>query len=312
MTFEESWRLAHLEAPAVPPLLMRSWLQEGFAKLCEHWGWSFLRSEGTISILASRAITATLTIGSATVTSSTAGFVATDAGRQIRVGRLPIYTIISVAAAGSATLDRAYTEATATDTAATIQDCYFTAPSDFKRFEAIYDRYNQRPIPFWFSADQLAVADPARQISDTDVRYLVAQKYSPATATLGRARFEYWPAPTAVRTYPFLYIRKADTLADASALPGVLSERGDLLKTYALYRAAMWPGTAELPNPFRSATTAATLKLEWEEEKNKLELSDDNQYPQQLAQVDWARRVGAITQTASLLRQTDATLADYY
>lgn len=309
-TFEDVWRPARLEAPACPPLLIRSWAQEGFSRLCDSWGWAFLRSEGTLVTLASRDVACVITNGSATVTSA-ALFVSTDAGRQLRVGRLPIYTIISVTNVSTLILDRAYTEASTT--AATIQDCYVTMPADFRRFLVILDRYYQRVIPFWFSEDQLAVSDPGRQIGGPDgARYLVAQKYSPATATLGQVRYEYWPAPTTARTYPYLYVRKADTLNDSDPLPGVLAERADLLRLYVMYRAAQWPGTVDQKNPGYDLSRARELKGEWEQELQKLELADDNEYPQQDIQVDWASRTGLLTGTAKYLRQTDATVNDFW
>ena len=311
LTFEDVWRKARLELPAVPPLLLRSWAQDGYARLCDTWGWAFLRSEGTLVTAASRSVTASFTFGSASVTSA-AAFLSTDAGRQIRVGRLPVYTIISVTSTSLLTLDRAYTEVDAANTTATIQDCYATMPADFRRFLAVYDRYYQRIIPFWLSEDQLAVADPGRLISDQGPRYLVAQKYSPATATAGQVRYEYWPAPTAVRSYPYLYIRKAEQLADTDPLPGVVSERADLLRTYVLGRGARWAGTVDQRNPAYDLKNAMLLQNEWDMEMQKLELADDNEYPQQLLQVDWAKRMGVMTGTASLLRQTDATINDYY
>lgn len=309
-TFENVWRRCKLEMEAVPPLLIRVWAQEGYSRLCDSWGWAFLRSEGTLVTLASRSVSVTFTPGSTSVTSA-AAFVSTDAGRQIRVQRLPIYTIVSVTNASTIVLDRAYTE-TDTATTATIQDCYTTLPSDFRRFLVVYDRYYQRIIPFWMSEDQIAIADPARQISDTGPRYLVAQKYSPATATLGQVRYEYWPSPTAAKTYPYLYIRKAEQLTDSDVLPGVVSERADLLRTYVKWQGASWPGTVDQRNPFFDRGNALMFKTDWEAEMQKLELADDSEYPQQLSQVDWAKRLGIMTGTAQLLRQTDATVDDYY
>lgn len=310
MTFEQVWREARLELPACPPLLIRSWAQTGFARICDSWGWAFLRSEGTLTMLASRSITATVTNGSTSVTSA-AQFVASDAGRQFRVARLPIYTIISVTDPSTVVLDRAYTEDNASTTV-TIQDCYATLPADFRRFLQIYDRYYQRIIPFWFSEDQIAVADPARLINDQGPRYLIAQKYSPATATLGQVRYEYWPAPTSARTYPFLYIRKADTLNDSDTLPGVLSERADLIRLYVMYRGTQWPGTVDQRNLAYDLVRSRGLKSEFDAELQQLSLADDSEYPQQLQTVDWAKRMGEVTATATILRQTDATVNDYW
>lgn len=309
-TFEDVWRRARLEIPAAPALLVRSWAQEAFSRICDSWGWAFLRSEGTLTMLASRSFTATVTNGSTSVTSA-AQFATTDAGRQLRVTRLPIYTIVSVTDPNTVVLDRAYTEDNASTTV-TIQDCYAILPADFRRFLQIYDRYYQRIIPFWLSEDQIAVADPARLISDQGPRYLIAQAYSPATATLGQVRYEYWPSPTSARTFPFLYIRKADTLNDSDVLPGVLSERSDLLRLYVMYRGQRWPGTVDQRNLAYDRVGSQQTLREFDAELQKLTLVDDSEYSQQLMTVDWARRMGEVTATASILRQTDATINDFW
>lgn len=321
-TFEAVWRRARLEMPVVPALLVRSWAQEAYSKICDRWGWSFLRAEANLYVRASRTITATLTQFSSTIL-GTGQFVATDQGRQIRpiattqtafsgTLRTPIYTIISVDPSFNlATLDRPYTEDTATGSV-TIQDIYTTLPVDFRRFLVIYDRYYLRVLPFWLSEDQIAIADPGRTVSDVGPRYLIAQKYSPALNTLGQVRYEYWPAPTAERSYPYLYIRRADQLADNAVLPGVLSERSDLMRTYCLMRGAGWPGTSDERNPYYDLANKRALNQEFETDLEHLTLVDDNEYPQQLMTIQWARRMGAIAPTATLLRQTDATINDYY
>lgn len=309
-TFEEVWRRARLEMPAVPALLVRAWVQDAFNDLCDRWGWAFLRAEGTLVTKAARSLSITLTEGSTTIT-SVGLFLSTDAGRQLRLARLPVYTIISVTNANTAILDRAYTEDTAT-TSVTIYDGYATLPADFRRFLAIYDRYNQRTLPFWLSEDELAVADPGRVFSDSYPRYLVPISFSPATATLGQVRYEYWPSPTSARTYPFLYIRSAQTLVDSATLPGVLSTRGDVLRNYVLARAALWPGTTDQKNPGYSPATASVYQTAWETGVQQLTLSDDNEYSQQLMATHWTRRMGGIAPSSTLLRQTDATTSDYY
>ncbi len=196
--------------------------------------------------------------------------------------------------------------------AAQIIDAYATMPADFRRFLVVYDPYYMRIIPFWFSEDQLAITDPARINSDTGPRFLIARKYSSATATLGQVQYEYWPYPTSQRSFPYLYIRAADKLTDTSALPGVFSTRGDILKAYARSRASLWRGTKDAPNPGYDAALSRSFKQEYDFEMNRVVLSDDNEYPQQLSLVNWARRYGALAPTASLLRQTDATVDDYF
>lgn len=309
-SFESVWRVVKAEASVVPTLLLRQWAQDGYSRLCDDWGWSFLRKEGTIVINPSRTVSTTFTNGSLAITSA-AGFLPTDAGRQIRVTRLPAYTIDTVTDPSDAVLTSVYTEASTTVNA-TIYDGYFICPPDFRRFMVILDRYYQRIIPFWMTEDDIAVADPARFFSDSGPRYLVAATYSPATATAGRVRYEYWPSPTAAKTYPYLYYRKADQLSDTTTLPGVLSERSDLLRTYVRAQAAGWPGTSDLQNPYFNPQLKMVLLQEWELERGKLENVDDNEYPQQLTLIHWERRVGGIAPTASLLRSTDATINDYF
>lgn len=317
-SFESVWRAARAEMPLVPGLVVRGWAQEGLNIACDFWGWAFLRSEGNISIRAARTVTVTVTQGSTTVT-STGAFLSTDAGRQIRLssstsnqGRLPLYTIVSVTSINEIVLDQPYADEDAADTTASIVDAYFTAPADFKRFLIVYDRYYLRTIPFWLSEDEIGVADPGRVFSDTGPRYLVAQRYSPATATLGQVRYEYWPAPSSARVYPYLYIKSAPQLADANALPGVFGQRPDLLKTYIQWQNALLPAVGDQRNPGFNPVVAQLRQKEWQEKLQVLSLRDDEEYPQQYATIQWARRHGAIAPTATLLRQTDATINDYY
>lgn len=310
-TFEEVWRRARLEMPAVPPLLVRAWAQDGYNIFCDANGWAFLRAEGILQTQASRSLEVAPTLNS-TLLASAALFVPGDAGRQLKVGTTPIYTIATYVNASTVLLDLPYATVTAQgNQTATIFDAYATMPADFTRFLTIVDPYNQQVIPYWYTQDQIALADPARTNSDSGPRFLVARKYSSATATLGRVQYEYAPYPTAARGYPYLYFRAAEQLADDAVLPGVLGTRADALRTYVLSRGAMWPGTADAKNPFFSPGTAQLLQREWDAKLQQLTLTDDDVYPQQLETVDWSLYRGSLT-TTDWLRQTDATVADYF
>lgn len=309
-TFESVWRRARLEMPAVPPLLVRSWAQEAYSQACDSWDWSFLRAESAITTRAARSIAVSVVQGSATVTSAGL-FVATDAGRQLRIGNTPIYTIKAFVDVNTVTLDLVYSRDTNAAATAQILDAYTVMPTDFARFMLVTDPYNQRAIVFDYTADQLALTDIARTNSDSGPRALVSRTYSTATATLGQVRYEFWPYPTAARSYPYLYYRGPEELADATVLPGPLASRGDALKSYVLSRGAMWPGTVDQKNPFFSPATAKLLRAEWDQALQDLSLIDDNIYPQQAWTVDWFK-YGGMSTPSSLLRQTDATVADYY
>lgn len=309
-TFEDVWRRAALQLPGVDALLVRDWAQDAYLDACTRRGWSWLRKESAISTLASRTATVTFTQGSTAITSA-ALFVATDAGRQIRVDNLPAYTIVSVTNASAAVIDRAYAADSGAETA-TILDLYAIMPADFSRFRLVLDPYNQRPIDFTSSVDQLALADPALTSSDSGPRFLVSATFSPATATLGQVRYQLWPAPTSARQYPFLYYRKGERFSETSTLPGVFSNRADVLKLGTLVQAAGWPGTVDQKNPYYALEHQDRLARKFEDQLQKLSLEDDNQYPEDVLQVDWASRYGGLTPSTSWLRQTDATVADYY
>lgn len=311
-TFEAAWRRARNAFPGVPPLLVRDWVQDAYTQACEYrgGGWGFLRKEASIDTLASRSLTVTFTQGSPTVTSA-ALFVATDAGRQIRVTGYPIYTIISVTDASTIVLDRNYAETGGAETAS-ILDAYFTTPADFHRFLIIVDRYNQRLLPYWFNQDQIGTADPARFNSDTGPRYLVARDVSPATATLGQTRYEFWPTPTSERHFPYLYYRQAERLADTSVFPGVFSNRADFFKLGSLLAASKFPGTKDLPNPYFNLALSDRLQRDWDLQLQRVSLADDNQFPEDYVTVNFALGYGVITETTNLLRSTDATVYDYY
>lgn len=310
-TFEEAWRLARNHFPGVPPLLVRDWVQDAYTRFCEYrgGGWAFLRKEASINILASRSLSITFTQGSTAITSA-ALFVASDAGRQLKVSTYPIYTIASVTDASNAVLDQSYAD-TGGALTATILDAYMTCPADFKRFVVIVDKYNQRILPFWISQDEQDLSDPARTNSDSGPRYLIAQGFSTATATLGQVRYEFAPYPTSARQYPFLYYRQAERFSETSSLPGVLSNRADLLKLGAQLAASEWPGTLEQKNPYYNLQLAQRFETKWEFDVQQLSLADDNQYPEDLMAVHWARRYFPLAATTNYLRMTDATLADY-
>ncbi len=310
-TFEDSWRRARLHFPGVPALLVRDWVQDAYTRACEYrgGGWSFLRKSGFLTTLASRSLLVTLTQGSATVT-SVGLFVATDAGRQLRLGSDPVYTIASFTDVNTITLDQPYAATGGADTA-TILDAYFTTPTDFKRFLIIGDPYQQRIIPFWFNQDALGVSDPNRLVSDNGPLGLIAHGPSTAVATLGQMQYEYWPYPTSARQYPYLYYRQAERLADASTFPGVFANRSDLFKLGAQLQAAEWPGTADQKNPYYNLALADRLEKKWNYELQLLSLADDNQAPEDLLQADWAARYGGLYTPDSYLRRSDATVLDY-
>lgn len=311
-TFEEGWRRARLRFPGVPALLVRDWVQDAYTELCEYrqGGWGFLRSQGFLSTRASRTVAITVVQGSTTVTSA-AGFLATDVGQQLKVGNFPVYTITVFTDTSTVTIDQAYAGDGVTAGAATIFTGYLTCPADFGRFLYIIDTYNQRPVSFWLSEDTIAATDPSRQVSLTGVPTFVPFDTSPVPSTLGQVRYEIYGGSSDARQYPFLYYKKAQRFADTDPLPGVVSNRADLLTLGAELHAARWPGTAEQKNPYYNLGLAGLLQREWDKKVQDLSLTDDNQFPEDHMLVHWMRRMGGLAEPTTLLRSTDADLSAY-
>lgn len=313
-TYGDCWRTVRLYCAAAPTFLAREWVNVAWKQLAASRRWGFQRGELRLTINAARTVSpVTVTRGSATV-SSAGLFLAADAGRQFRVGsQAAAYTIQTVTDVNTIVLDQAYGDASSATASASIHDGYATMPVDFGSFRLIADPYNQRRLAFWIHEDELNVLDPARQASDTGPRLLAARAPSTYTPTLGRMQYEYWPRPTADRSYPALYNKQADNLNDTDTFTGVLADGAQVLIAGALAQAAQWPGTRDQPNPYFNATLAVTKQREFLDGIQKLALRDDEIYPDDLSRIHWERwALADLAYNDQSLRATDATLADLY
>lgn len=312
-TFGDAWRLVRLHASQAPFGLVREWTQSAFSELAERRPWLWAMVEDRLAILAERSLTVTFTQGSKTITSA-AAFLAADVGRQIRVGSLPVYTITAVdAGLSSATLDIAYAATGGAATAA-IFTGYVTMPADFGAFLLVADVSNQRQVSYWYTQADLGLIDPGRTSSGTPLRALVATTMSPVPATAGQARYELWPRATSAAQYPCWYRKRPDALTDDTVLPGVLQQRGDILRLGALAQCALWPGTPEHANPYFNLGTHNRLQDQFEDACAILELRDDDQAQQTWQTLPyhgwpvWELNWG----DTAYLRSHDATISDYY
>jgi len=314
-TFETAWRRARLLLPGVPALVVRDWVQETYARLCERKPWSWLRAEGILSTQDARAVSVTATQGSTTLT-SVGLFVPGDLGRQFRgavtgsglPSTVPLYTIVAFTDVNTVVLDQAWAAPSgAVD--GQILDALAVLPADFGAFLGIINPYDERTVTWWANLDTLLRIDPARTVTDSSPLALIAARPSPVPATLGQPTFAWYPLLTVARQFPYLYQRRPVALADETVLPGPLADRPDVLRLGAQASAAEWPGTVDLPNPYFNLTLADRLHSRWESEVNRLMLRDDDLSPEQYLQ--YTGGSPGLTNTASRLRQTDALAADY-
>lgn len=104
-----------------------------------------------------------------------------------------------------------------------------------------------------------------------------------ADTTSGVPRYELWPRPIDNSfVYPFLYEIKLPDLSDLQPqLPEFVAKRGDVVLEMALAKLALWPGTADQPNPYANPAThnihhaaAETLIYELEKKDDETAIKD--------------------------------------
>lgn len=305
-----------LHIPGAPFGLVRDWTQQAYEDLCERRPWSWTRKLGQLPTPLSRTVTITYTVGSPNITSA-GGFQATDVNLQLRVGNVPIYTINTVTDANNAILDQPWEglsgdQVTVGPLATTVIGMYATMPPDFGAFLLVVDPYNQRICPWWYTQEDLARLDPSRFSTDANPRVLVSRQLSTAPSTDGQLMYEWWPAPTQRKNFPYYYRQRPQRLNDTDPFRGVLASRATLLETGALARAAKWPGTAEQKNPYFNLGLAQQLSGEFDHGCAKLELRDDDQILESWTNLPYHRwATWDLSMDTGFLRSTDATTADY-
>lgn len=123
-------------------------------------------------------------------------------------------------------------------------------------------------------SDGVAVAFPAGTSYDLGDVFV---SRATAKSGFGTVRFELWPVQLSKRSLPYYYVMQLPELVPSLALPRGI-DRATVLKG-ALSEYCMWKGRdASTPNPMFDLKAAQLHKNEFEEEINKLALTDDNIY----------------------------------
>ena len=311
-TFEAVWRKVRLYIPGAPVLLVRTWVQDAYNKLADKRGWMWANFQGQIPFEAARSLAVTVTRGSTTVTSA-ALFVAGDAGRQLRVGSYPIYTIANVVDTSTVTLTEPYYGNQTGAQTGQILDAYATLPAKFGRFVVVLDPINQRIVPWWGTQEEMDLLDPDRQAAESTPRLLVSAQLSTFGATAGQMQYEYWPKPTSAGALQYYAVERPKVFGDEDRLQGVLAHRADVLETGALAAAAKWPGTRDMPNPYFDIRLSRVHDEEFEKSCIQLDLRDDDVGQQSWDTIPWQRWAAwSWAYDTRLLRATDSGLSAYF
>jgi hypothetical protein len=227
--------------------------------------WSELRQDDEIWVKARYSTgTVDLTNGSATVTGTGTTWT-TDPHQfqQFSFGsRTPWYDIITVVSPTELTLDRPYTGADVTDGSYEIGSFYLEFPTDLEVIEEVRDRDNNWKITsHYYNQQYLDRIDSSRQSTGTPVCIVAAP---PRTDSNGNVipRYELWPR-TDQKTFLYRYYKRHDVDANTDRFIDSINSETVLYK--ALANLAMWPGTADQPNPFFSADSHRTYTKIFEE-----------------------------------------------
>lgn len=310
-TFGSVWKKVALQASAVPPLLVREYVQDAYQDACMGRRFSWLRRWMQPTTIASRTLTVTAVQGS---TSLTGTFLATDLNRQVRAANQGVpYTIVALNGGLTvATLDTAYAGASGS-VSVTILDAFLFMPEGFDGVRTLSNLTVQQPMPWWYTSEQLDAWDPNRIWSDSTARLIAARGVFAGSGTMaGRQVYEWWPYPTAVAVYQLSYYA-VNAPADEDELQGQLATRGNVLETGALAKCAQYPGTAERKNPYFNLQLADALEKRFQLALQAMSVRDEDASPaEEYNRVDWRWVQGHVPMDTHLLRSTDATLADYY
>ena len=294
-TFGQIASSVRLRIPQAPIFLVEDWVRESFRRAWEYRkpAWSMARQEAGFTTDAQSTGTATVTKGSVHVIVVTLSLAPTDEGRQFRTGiNQPVYSIESVDCLNDQiTLDRAYTGPSGT-LSSRILDAYITFPEDFERFIVVLDPANFWQLRHWITDEQLNRWDPQRSSTTTpwalvSRRYSTLSKHRRSTELVGRKQYELWPYATGAHEYWYFYATRPPAFSEDTEIPGLLGDRGDILRQGALSLAAEWPGTEERKNPYFNLSLAQRLRKDFELELAKLEVTDEDVYPTWWQQVNW-------------------------
>lgn len=310
-SFSDVWRMVRLHVPDAPVMLVRDWVQSAYNQITDYRPWAWTLEPGQITWQDAEDVAVVVTIGSTAVTSA-ALFTSDMVGRQFRVGTFPLYTVASFTNTSAITLDQAFQGTDDGAVTAQILDAYVIMPEAFGAFTAVVDQVNQRWIPWWVTAEELALLDPTRQSSGTPT-VMGLLDLSSAAATLGQARYQLWPLPTAAGSLQYYMRTRPVALTDATPFKGVLAHRGDVLQAGALAEAARWPGTRDRPNPYFNLTLARQLSDDFQRGVFQLDIRDDDVNPLSIDKVPWQRWTAwTWAYNTHYLQSTDATLGAYW
>jgi hypothetical protein len=284
-TFGSVWNRVLLYAPDLPPPLAQEFVKNAYRLVIDEHYWSELRADKEILLpTALSAGTINVTNGSNQVVGTTTGWTSAVQYRQLAVGAIaPWYTITAIdTGTQTLTLDRNYEGIANAASSYLIGKFYAEFPTDLGVLEKVRDQQNGwYLVTHWYSQEYLDRVDAKRSSSGTPV-ILVSAPARVDTNGDVIPRYEFWPKVTGERFYAYRYRKTHELTSNSTRILGALHP--DMLVYGALRQAALWPGTAEKPNPHFSQELHATYTKLYEESLNS-SIQGDLDINQQMIQI---------------------------
>lgn len=292
-TFGQIWNRVLLYAPDLPAPLAQEFVKNTYHQIIGDHSWTDTRKDAEI-LLPDAYTTGTITVtnGSPTIVGSGVDFTNSSlyVGRQICVGNIaPFYTITavteSVPAGGydTLTIDRNYANESDSGLTYSIGQYYIEFPTDLYVLERIRDQANGwYLITQTYNQEYLDRVDVRRQSTGTPTLCVVAPYRTDASTGIVYPRYEFWPRVQAQRFYAYRYRTNPELSVNSDRI--ISSLNPECLVFGALRQAAIWPGTADKPNPYFSQDMHATYTKMFEDSLNN-SMQQDMERNQEMIQV---------------------------
>ena len=278
MTYQQAWNELMSYVPKLSPLIAQKLVQRAWNDIRDSRMWSFLVNE-TIIAVPDQISTGTVTVsnGSATVLGDATAIAAWSSinnadliTRQFRSGAGPIYNISSYVSP-NLTLDRAYSETSASGAVYSIYKCYYVPPANFLRWTSVVHPINGYQLSLDRTKAQLDHMDPLR--GATGDPYLIASYKYNANLTPENWLYELYPHPITQISYPALYQSTGmDFTSPTESFNSVVSD--SVVMSRARYRAYEWAMANSAAHPELRGVNWMQLRQTADEEF-KIDLFND-------------------------------------
>lgn len=277
-TFAEIWNKVLLYAPDTPVALAQTFVKNAYKKVLVYHPWSELRRDAEIHMPTSISDgTIDLVPDTNTIQGHGTSFTTDMVGLQIAPSHVnPWYTITAVdALLQILTIDRKVEGPAQSGIVYEIGKYYVEFPDDLGVITSLRNSANTWVItPHYRTQEYLNRIDARRMSVGTPVVLVAAPDRYDTVNNVYIQRYELWPRITGETSIILQYYAHSELSAKDDRPIDVLYP--ETLVHGALMELAMWPGTAQKPNPFHDLNTYTQYKAAFEAALHDSEMRDIN------------------------------------